>query len=204
MCRFLLFIFIVALVCAQVHSHCIGPFRLLDTEEGESNVTFAKEGLKKLRSSEFANRPAIPIIVAGPSRKGKSFFLGMISGCRDKFRVGNMLEEQETMGANMVIWEPDGDSSNKKKPVFLLIDTEGLNNPQDIHDTALLTFAMMASSHVIYHQSERLEDSDLQQVSTIAQMVRVFRSKGNILPVKVPELTWVLEKCSTVTKMEPT
>jgi len=184
--------------------HCENIIQLLKSEQEHSNVTLTKEALSFLRNGKRAHRPVIPIVVAGPTRSGKSMFLGMISGCRKLFPTGDEILHK-TRGASMIPWENESqeEDNEKTKPLFLLIDTEGIGNVQNLHDTALLSFSMMASSHFVYHQKENFENSDISQLSKITQMINQLKANGSTISIKLPKLTWILEKFCLKMPMEP-
>jgi len=172
------------------------PVQLLVTEESDTKVHLAPEALEFLRAPERANRKVVPVVVVGTARSGKSFFLGMITGCRNLFPLGHSLK-QKTRGARMFPMEPlvqkEGDED---KPLFLLIDTEGLGNAQNLHDKALLLFSTMASSHMVYHLAKRIEQKDIQQLSSIAQLVKVFNKNNITGAIELPPVTWVVDQCT--------
>ena len=203
-------VFLTALAsCGTCFDNCaVAPVQLLESDENGYELKIAKEALVFLHDPHHAKRPVIPITVVGPAKSGKSFFLGMVTGCRKLFPLGHTLQA-ETQGAIMFAFEKsdiqsynhDGSDENivtlpneNNKPLYLFIDTEGLGLSLMIYDKAILLFSTLMSSHMVYHLSQTIEEFDILQLYSIASLVQDLKKKGLISELELPNLTWVVDK----------
>ena len=196
--------------CDSVPLNCFDNQILLVPDELKTTLNFSEDALEFLRDPIRANRPVIPITVVGTARSGKSFFLGMVTGCPNFFQVGHTAEG-ETQGAEMVVCDTidalsynhddsgenitmDGD--NHEKPLYLFIDTEGLEYSMEEYDTAILLFSTLISSHMVYHLSEKIEQTEIERLSSIASLIQYLEQNQMITELELPNLTWVVDKFS--------
>lgn len=196
-------------LCGTCFEQCVvPPVQLLESDENGYELKIAKEALVFLHDPHHAKRPVIPITVVGPAKSGKSFFLGMVTGCRKLFPLGHTLQA-ETQGAIMFAFEKsdiqsynhDGSDENivtlpneNNKPLYLFIDTEGLGLSLMIYDKAILLFSTLVSSHMVYHLSHTITEYDILQLHSIASLVQDFKKKGLVSELALPNLTWVVDK----------
>ena len=195
--------------CDAISCHSlIPPVQLLEPDETKMYLNFTTEGLEFLRDPVRANRPVIPITVVGTAKSGKSFFLGMLTGCREFFPVGHTLKSK-TVGVRMFIYEKDDTqsynhdgfndnfvtmSNDNDKPLYLLIDTEGLGLSLMLYDKAMLLFSTLASSHMVYHLSQKIEEFEILQLYSIASLVEDLKQKHLVSELDLPNLTWVVDQ----------
>jgi len=161
-----------------------GIFQLFYFDE-EDMVHFNDAALAVLSSPNLRERPIIVISVVGAYHSGKSFFLNSLTECPELFAVGSDVEAK-TKGANGFLMEPS--DIEGKKPVVLLVDTEGTGR-QNKHDFRTLLFATLASSHIIYHH-EKMEERIVRSLDAVSSL---YREYGNEY-TEIPSMTWIFEK----------
>ena len=196
--------------CDSVPLKCFDTQKLLVPDKLKTSLNFTKDALQFLRDPIHANRPVIPITVVGTARSGKSFFLGMVTGCPNFFQVGHTALG-ETEGAEMVVCNKNDtmsynhddsgenitmDGDNHEKPLYLFIDTEGLEYSMEEYDTAILLFSTLISSHMVYHLSEKIEQTEIERLYSIASLVQDLKQNHLITELELPNLTWVVDKFS--------
>ena len=203
---------------AQDSSNCkIPPVKLLEHDKTGTGLKIVDGALDFLRDPIHANRPVVPITVVGTARSGKSFFLGMVTGCRNSFPVGHTLQA-ETEGANMFVYEKNetqldyyGSSSEdnitttlskNKKPLYLLIDTEGLDYSVKEFDRAILLFSTLVSSHMVYHLSETIKNEDMKRLYSVALLVQSLSKVKLDKVLKLPKLALIVERFSLQGKLK--
>lgn len=174
----------------------VPPVQLLDPDRTETHLEFAPGALAFLRDPVRASRPVIPITVVGAVRTGKSFFLGMVTRCRTFFPLGHGIESK-TRGARLFAMEPPTPvraEDAAHAPLYLVIDTEGLAGGLATYDKAMLLFATLASSHMVYHLSQKINTEDVTRLYSIASLVKAFSRNQLVGALELPPVTWVVDQ----------
>jgi len=169
------------------NERCDEPVLLLvGTNENDAQVHVSREIKNYLNSK--ADKIIVPIVVVGPMRSGKSFFLNYITQCPNKFTVGHK-EKSETHGA----WAFPIEVDDK---VYLYIDTEGSGDVKGstMHDKPILQYSMLIASHMVYHMKENLKYEDIMYLSAVTDLIHDFENENVSETIKLPSMTWVIER----------
>ena len=82
---------------------------------------------------------------------------------------------------------------------IIVVDTEGLATRAQLHDRQLLTFAVAASTAVVYHLSEYVYADDVMRLTSVAEIVRHLERLG--VPLQMlrggrgfPPVAWVVQR----------
>jgi len=165
---------------------CGKTIHLLDfTDNG---IELDKRALDYLRSGENAKREVIPICIIGVARSGKSEFLSVTTGCNGTFPVGHD-QTAKTIGAEMLPLNPKGDG-----PLYLLIDTEGLDRRREDIEKFLVRFCVLASSHLVYHLSKTIYEKDISRLDDITCLYDIFHKNNIDKILELPSTSWVIEQ----------
>ena len=122
------------------------PIPLITTGDDGTGLVVnpkAKEILRQI------TKPMVIVSVVGMYRTGKSFLLNCLMKKTNGFPLGSTVEAK-TKG----IWMWTGDFPNDPNKAMVLLDTEGLHDPEKgsrTHDTEIFTLAVLFSSIMIYN-----------------------------------------------------
>jgi len=124
------------------------PVQFVSTGESGSNLLVNEDVIKIL---ENERRPVTIVSVIGPYRSGKSYLLNRIMGNNNKgFPLGSSVQAK-TKG----IWLWVGDFFGNPERALILLDTEGLYDPEKgnaTHDMNLFAVALLLSSVFVYKE----------------------------------------------------
>ena len=104
-------------------------------------------------------RPVTVICIVGPYRTGKSYLLNRIMGKNYGFPLGPTLQAK-TKG----IWMWVGDFLDDSDRALILLDTEGLHDPQKgdaSHDSNMFALSLLLSSVFIYNTKGTIDAKSL-------------------------------------------
>lgn len=170
------------------------PVPLLAAADGTTRLAPAAQGFALLRATPG---PVAVVAFVGRARSGKSFTLNRVLGLpigagsgadRGGFGVGHSVATK-TRGAEL--WGTPFAGANGTT-VFVL-DTEGLGAAPSSYDKALLLFASLVSSRIVYHLSEYVYFEDVTRLYTIVNLVRLYQ-RQNLRAVDLPPLTWLVQR----------
>ena len=122
------------------------PIQFISTGESGSDFKLCDDALAIL---EKETRPVTVICIVGPYRTGKSYLLNRLMGKNNGFPLGPTLQAK-TKG----IWMWAGDYFDDQSRAMVLLDTEGLDDPEKgdaSHDMNMFAIALLLSSVFIYN-----------------------------------------------------
>ena len=145
------------------------PVQLLETGQNGNDLILKEEALKILENDD---RKVTVVAVAGPYRTGKSYLLNCLMNRRRGFPLGSTIAA-ETKG----IWMWIGDFFGDPDHALVLLDTEGLDDPDKgdaSHDMALFSFALLLSSMFVYNTKGTIDARSLDGLYCATEMADFF------------------------------
>ncbi|XP_051865893.1 guanylate-binding protein 2-like [Pristis pectinata] len=177
------------------------PMMLVYNTDGKLQVN--PEALRVLRSVED---PLVVVAVAGAYRTGKSYLMNSIAGIKTGFSLGSTMETH-TKG----IWMWCRPLPQRSGPSLLLLDTEGLGNPEgdSDNDTSIFSLAILLSSIFIYNCRGKIDQqsmADLHFVTELSKRIQV-RAQPNVSDSRdfvrlFPEFVWLIRDLTPELEIE--
>ena len=178
------------------------PVQLISTGRGGTDFQINEAAVKLL---EKETRPVSVICVVGPYRTGKSYLLNRI---KDKTAVAGAGSDGFALGANVEaatkgIWMWIGDFFGDPARALILLDTEGLDDPDkgdSTHDMTLFTLSLMLSSVFVYNTKGTIDAKSLDGLRYAAEISDYLSADsgdcdaapGKNLAQHFPELIWAV------------
>jgi len=150
------------------------PIPFITTGEDGTSLSVnpkAKEILTQIK------KPLVVISVVGLYRTGKSFLLNCLMNKTNGFPLGSTVEAK-TKG----IWMWVGDFPNDARKAMVLLDTEGLHDPEKgskSHDTELFTLAVLLSSVMIYNSKGAIDANSLEVLQVATELTSNISMKAD-------------------------
>ena len=145
---------------------------------------------------EEETRPITVVCVVGPYRTGKSYLLNRIMKKKDGFALGS-----KVTAATKGIWLWKGDFFDDPARALILLDTEGLDDPEKgdaSHDMNLFVMSLMMSSLFIYNTKGTIDAKSIDGLRYAAEMGDFIRADtedddpGQNLAQHLPNFIWAV------------
>lgn len=118
------------------------------------------------------------VAICGLYRSGKSYLMNRLANERTGFTLGKTVASH-TKG----IWAWCRQHPRHEEQILLLLDTEGLADPQkadEAHDTRLFSLAVLLSSTLIYNNSGVFNNDSLEKLSFVTKLTETVRVDGTM------------------------
>ena len=132
------------------------PIQFISTGASGNEFALCDEAVAVL---EREARPVTVICIVGPYRTGKSYLLNRLMGKNNGFPLGPTLQAK-TKG----IWIWVGDYFDDRNRAMVLLDTEGLDDPEKgdaSHDMNMFAISLLLSSVFIYNTKGTIDAKSL-------------------------------------------
>ncbi|XP_059809245.1 guanylate-binding protein 1-like [Hypanus sabinus] len=147
------------------------PLQLVCNKDGKLHLN--PEALNYLQSIE---KPMVVVSVVGAARSGKSYLMNCLAGNNYGFSVDSSVQAH-TKG----IWMWCRSLPQRPNEVLLLLDTEGLGDPEkgDIHnDHFIYSLAVLLSSVLIYNGQRNIDQQSLQDLHFVTELSKRIQMKS--------------------------
>ncbi|XP_062917568.1 guanylate-binding protein 1-like [Mobula hypostoma] len=168
------------------------PLQLVCNKDGKLQLN--PEALKVLQSIED---PMVVVAVIGAARTGKSYLMNCLAGDKKGFSVSSTVQSH-TKG----IWMWCRSLPQRPNEVLLLLDTEGLGDPEkgDSHnDNSIYSLAILLSSVFIYNGQKNIDQKSLQDLHFVTELSKRILMKSQTDGCNswdyvrfFPEFVWVI------------
>jgi hypothetical protein len=146
----------------------------------------------------FFLRPATVVCIVGPYRTGKSYLLNRLMGKNNGFPLGPTLQAK-TKG----IWIWVGDFFDNPNRALILLDTEGLDDPEKgdaSHDMNMFALSLLLSSVFIYNTKGTIDAKSLDGLHYAAEISQFITTdsknknlaEGQNLAQHFPSFIWAI------------
>ena len=132
------------------------PIQFISTGASGNEFALCDDAVAVL---EREARPVTVICIVGPYRPGKSYLLNRLMGKNNGFPLGPTLQAK-TKG----IWIWVGDYFDDRNRAMVLLDTEGLDDPEKgdaSHDMNMFAISLLLSSVFIYNTKGTIDAKSL-------------------------------------------
>ncbi|XP_072889736.1 guanylate-binding protein 7-like [Hemitrygon akajei] len=147
------------------------PLQLVCNKDGKLQLN--PEALKVLQSIKD---PMVVVAVVGAARTGKSYLMNCLAGGKNGFSVDSTVQSH-TKG----IWMWCRSLPQRPNEVLLLLDTEGLGDPEkgDLnHDNSINLLAILLSSIFIYNGQRNIDQQSLQDLHFVTELSKRIQMKS--------------------------
>ncbi|XP_059810027.1 guanylate-binding protein 1-like [Hypanus sabinus] len=131
------------------------------------------EALKVLQSIKD---PMVVVAVVGAARTGKSYLMNCLAGDKKGFSVVSTMQAH-TKG----IWMWCRSLPQRPNEVLLLLDTEGLGDPEkgdNQNDNSIYLLTILLSSILIYNGQRKIDQQSLQDLHFVTELSKRIQMKS--------------------------
>ncbi|XP_072889356.1 guanylate-binding protein 1-like isoform X2 [Hemitrygon akajei] len=178
------------------------PLQLVYNNDGKLQIN--TEALKVLQSIEV---PMVVVSVVGAARTGKSYLMNCLAGDKSGFSVDSTVQAH-TKG----IWMWCQSLPQRPNEVLLLLDTEGLGDPEKgdtANDHSIYLLAILLSSILIYNGKNKIDQQSLQDLHFVTKLSKRIQMKAQPdgsdswdLIRFFPEFVWVIRDLTLDMKID--
>ncbi|XP_072889740.1 guanylate-binding protein 1-like [Hemitrygon akajei] len=168
------------------------PLQLVYNKDGKMQLN--PEALKVLQSIED---PMVVVAVVGAARTGKSYLMNCLAGEKKGFSVVSTMQAH-TKG----IWMWCQSLPQRPNEVLLLLDTEGLGDPEkgdNQNDYSIYLLTILLSSILIYNGQRKIDQQSLQDLHFVTELSKRIQMKSQPdacdswdFVCFFPEFVWVI------------
>ena len=156
----------------NVSSSHKNPVQLIETGPNGDELILIKKVLESIKNE---TRPVVVITIIGTQRTGKSYLMNRLMGRSDGFPLGSTMTAK-TKG----FWIWSGDFPGNSKHAMILIDVEGLADPDKgnpAHDLKLFTMSLLASSMFIYNIMGNINANSIDELHLATKFANEMMKK---------------------------
>ncbi|XP_062919353.1 guanylate-binding protein 1-like isoform X2 [Mobula hypostoma] len=168
------------------------PLQLVYNKDGKLQLN--PEALNVLQSIKD---PMVVVAVVGAARTGKSYLMNCLAGDRKGFSVDSTIQAH-TKG----IWMWCRSLPQRSNEVLLLLDTEGLGDPEkgdSQNDRSIYLLAILLSSILVYNGQRNIDQQSLQDLHFVTELSKWIQMKSQPNACDswdfvrfFPEFVWVI------------
>ena len=154
----------------QVKMDSPKPFIVTDND---NKLTVNEEVVELLSTVE---EPIVIVSIVGYYRTGKSYLLNRLIGRKDGFPLGATVQSK-TKG----IWIWFSDHPKRPKTKLLLLDTEGLSDPEKAdrnHDIWIFSLAILLSSTFVFNSTGTIDNNSLNDLYMTSELTEHLKVKA--------------------------
>ncbi|XP_062919347.1 guanylate-binding protein 1-like isoform X2 [Mobula hypostoma] len=178
------------------------PLQLVYNKDGKLQLN--PEALKVLQSIEVS---MVVVAMVGAARTGKSYLMNCLAGDKKGFSMDSTVQSH-TKG----IWMWCRSLPQRPNEVLLLLDTEGLGDPEkgDINnDNSIYLLAILLSSVFIYNGKNQIDQQSLQGLHFVTELSKWIQIKSQPDDCNswdyvrfFPEFIWVIRDLTLEMKVD--